>query len=186
MFQRNAATLMGAAFKLEPGCTVRKKLHEPRELPIERGAPVTDLTRLLNRMKARTLALTLCQTKARLTRIERQLGQSVRSLVSALRLSRNPSVKTSNQPLHLTVRANRQCTVGAGWSSPVARQAHNLKVAGSNPAPATNDPCDSRLSKASASERKSGFFFPAAKRRMAPRSPRSTMASSPSSGIRVT
>jgi hypothetical protein len=26
----------------------------------------------------------------------------------------------------------------AGWSSPVARQAHNLKVVGSNPAPATN------------------------------------------------
>ena len=29
-------------------------------------------------------------------------------------------------------------TIGVGWSSPVARQAHNLKVAGSNPAPATN------------------------------------------------
>ena len=29
-------------------------------------------------------------------------------------------------------------TLIAGWSSPVARQAHNLKVAGSNPAPATN------------------------------------------------
>ena len=28
--------------------------------------------------------------------------------------------------------------ISAGWSSPVARQAHNLKVAGSNPAPATN------------------------------------------------
>ncbi len=28
-------------------------------------------------------------------------------------------------------------TLIAGWSSPVARQAHNLKVAGSNPAPAT-------------------------------------------------
>lgn len=27
--------------------------------------------------------------------------------------------------------------VGAGWSSPVARQAHNLKVTGSNPVPAT-------------------------------------------------
>ena len=27
--------------------------------------------------------------------------------------------------------------LNAGWSSPVARQAHNLKVAGSNPAPAT-------------------------------------------------
>ena len=31
-----------------------------------------------------------------------------------------------------------QHALGAGWSSPVARQAHNLKVAGSNPAPATN------------------------------------------------
>jgi hypothetical protein len=31
----------------------------------------------------------------------------------------------------------------AGWSSPVARQAHNLKVTGSNPVPATNreNPC---------------------------------------------
>jgi len=28
----------------------------------------------------------------------------------------------------------------AGWSSPVARQAHNLKAAGSNPAPATKIP----------------------------------------------
>ena len=27
----------------------------------------------------------------------------------------------------------------AGWSSLVARQAHNLKVVGSNPAPATNE-----------------------------------------------
>ncbi len=26
----------------------------------------------------------------------------------------------------------------AGWSSPVARQAHNLKVTGSNPVPATS------------------------------------------------
>ena len=28
--------------------------------------------------------------------------------------------------------------LGAGWSSPVARWAHNPTVAGSNPAPATN------------------------------------------------
>jgi hypothetical protein len=28
-------------------------------------------------------------------------------------------------------------TTDAGWSSPVARQAHNLKVIGSNPIPAT-------------------------------------------------
>ena len=30
----------------------------------------------------------------------------------------------------------------AGWSSLVARQAHNLKVGGSNPSPATNYPFD--------------------------------------------
>ena len=28
----------------------------------------------------------------------------------------------------------------AGWSSPVAREAHNLEVAGSNPVPATLTP----------------------------------------------
>ena len=27
--------------------------------------------------------------------------------------------------------------IAAGWSSPAAREAHNLEVAGSNPAPAT-------------------------------------------------
>src|SRR5439155_19602891 len=32
----------------------------------------------------------------------------------------------------------------AGWSSPVARQAHNLKVVGSNPAPATKSKSRSR------------------------------------------
>jgi hypothetical protein len=34
----------------------------------------------------------------------------------------------------------------AGWSSPVARQAHNLKVAGSNPAPATTKNAASSIS----------------------------------------
>ena len=38
----------------------------------------------------------------------------------------------------------------AGWSSPVARQAHNLKVVGSNPTPAT---------KIKKSLRKAGAFF---------------------------
>src|SRR5262249_43036538 len=33
--------------------------------------------------------------------------------------------------------ASRFQLVDAGWSSPVARQAHNLKVVGSNPPPAT-------------------------------------------------
>ena len=34
-------------------------------------------------------------------------------------------------------RVARQLNSDAGWSSPVARQAHNLKVVGSNPTPAT-------------------------------------------------
>ena len=38
----------------------------------------------------------------------------------------------------LVLSACRSRHPDAGWSSPVARQAHNLKVAGSNPAPATN------------------------------------------------
>src|SRR5712692_1273727 len=45
-------------------------------------------------------------------------------------------------------------SVTAGWSSPVARWAHNPKVAGSNPAPATNaSPRDL--------ERSGGFVLPA-------------------------
>ena len=38
----------------------------------------------------------------------------------------------TNEPFPL-----KRSNVGAGWSSPVARQAHNLKVTGSNPVPAT-------------------------------------------------
>ena len=36
-------------------------------------------------------------------------------------------------------------SIGAGWSSPVARQAHNLKVGGSNPSPASNSRADSAV-----------------------------------------
>ena len=46
----------------------------------------------------------------------------------------------------------------AGWSSPVARQAHNLKVVGSNPTPAT------KTNKGSAN-RQSPFFMPPRKTR---------------------
>ena len=37
------------------------------------------------------------------------------------------------------LQSTLQTTPHAGWSSPVARQAHNLKVTGSNPVPATTD-----------------------------------------------
>jgi hypothetical protein len=46
--------------------------------------------------------------------------------------------------------------LAAGWSSPVARQAHNLKVAGSNPAPATKLSCKINWS----SESLTLFFCP--------------------------
>jgi SAM-dependent methyltransferase len=43
-------------------------------------------------------------------------------------------------------RAYNMGSIDAGWSSLVARRAHNPKVAGSNPAPATNeDPCTARV-----------------------------------------
>ncbi len=52
-----------------------------------------------------------------------------------------PSTRRHTNPIPSTQADPTDKTVphlGAGWSSPVARQAHNLKVAGSNPAPATN------------------------------------------------
>ena len=51
-------------------------------------------------------------------------------------------------PLDNTVEIKLQIEIGkfdAGWSSLVARRAHNPKVAGSNPAPATNLKKDSGL-----------------------------------------
>src|SRR5207249_12235869 len=42
-------------------------------------------------------------------------------------------------------RCNVESRFNAGWSSPVARQAHNLKVIGSNPIPATTDSLTSGL-----------------------------------------
>src|SRR5215469_18006696 len=50
-----------------------------------------------------------------------------------------PSPPTLSSPVILPRAANRRRLglILAGWSSPVARQAHNLKVVGSNPTPAT-------------------------------------------------
>ena len=52
-----------------------------------------------------------------------------------------PGVKPGSVRLKTTLRRKPQTqtqhTIPAGWSSPVARQAHNLKVRGSNPLPAT-------------------------------------------------
>ena len=53
---------------------------------------------------------------------------------------------TAARSRHHPAAPARPATPHAGWSSPVARQAHNLKVAGSNPAPATSFTCTSRSS----------------------------------------
>jgi hypothetical protein len=58
-------------------------------------------------------------------------------LVSHLPICR-PRLTSRNPSKCLPKNAsNRLPRVDAGWSSPVARQAHNLKVTGSNPVPAT-------------------------------------------------
>ena len=57
-------------------------------------------------------------------------------------LKRDSSLKTiakPRSPIALGAPAPHMVQSVAGWSSPVARQAHNLKAAGSNPAPATKN-----------------------------------------------
>ncbi len=53
-----------------------------------------------------------------------------------------PVLGTKSQHyLHFLLKTRKICHVsGAGWSSLVARRAHNPKVVGSNPAPATTFP----------------------------------------------
>ncbi len=48
-----------------------------------------------------------------------------------------PKTRKSRSPPDPPTHSHTPTHTNAGWSSPVARQAHNLKVAGSNPAPAT-------------------------------------------------
>ena len=55
---------MGAAFALEPDRPVPDNQHELKELQVQRSALVKDRTRLLNRLKTQTLALTRRQTKS--------------------------------------------------------------------------------------------------------------------------
>ena len=69
-------------------------------------------------------------------------------LVSLITVERPSEAKLScwsNNTPERRSGAHRQDTHNAGWSSPVARQAHNLKVIGSNPIPATKLPCNLNL-----------------------------------------
>ena len=60
---------------------------------------------------------------------------------------RNTAVRKNG----LRRRSERNERFNAGWSSPVARQAHNLKVVGSNPTPATKQ--------CRRADRPAAFFF---------------------------
>ena len=59
----------------------------------------------------------------------RSLPNLIRDLTLLKRYQKSPQIN---------ILAGKPQGSDAGWSSPVARQAHNLKAAGSNPAPATN------------------------------------------------
>src|SRR6185312_5292864 len=61
-----------------------------------------------------------------------------------LRLKARKSRSPPGLPSSPSSRSARN-TLDAGWSSPVARQAHNLKVVGSNPTPATKKPAIRRV-----------------------------------------
>ena len=56
----------------------------------------------------------------------------------SLRLFRPMPLRNSRARRWIDQPSLRQYTCTAGWSSPVARWAHNPKVGGSNPSPATN------------------------------------------------
>ena len=67
------------------------------------------------------------------------LGQPDEDHYNACRFYVPSRYTKSQQYLHFLPKTSRICHVsGAGWSSLVARRAHNPKVVGSNPAPATN------------------------------------------------
>ena len=59
-------------------------------------------------------------------------SKSLPNLINNVMLATQQAYLSYDAPNQIRCAKN-----GAGWSSPVARQAHNLKVVGSNPTPAT-------------------------------------------------
>ena len=75
-------------------------------------------------------------------------------------ISKKPlPVHTARRLFRLWIPSRRHTYGTAGWSSPVARQAHNLKVVGSNPTPATT------IATKGSANRQSPFFMPPRKTR---------------------
>ena len=78
---------MGAALRLEPDQAADENQHYLKELQVARQALVNDRTRLLNRVKTQTLAVTRRQTRARLAQIERHLTALQKEIWARLRQS---------------------------------------------------------------------------------------------------
>lgn len=76
---------MGAAFDLVPDRPQGENQQALKELQIARMALIKERTRLLNRQKTQTLAVTKRQTKARLNQIKRQLAELETELETRLR-----------------------------------------------------------------------------------------------------
>jgi len=76
---------MGAALDLEPDRPADENQRALKELQVARMAMVKDRTRLKNRMKTQTLAITKRQTGARLRQIERQLAEIEGEIKTLLR-----------------------------------------------------------------------------------------------------
>ena len=73
-------------------------------------------------------------------RAKHPIPSRTRPLSAAAPMVLRPKTRESRSPPNLiSPRTNspHETQITAGWSSPVARQAHNLKVVGSNPTPAT-------------------------------------------------
>ena len=78
---------MGAALDLVPDKPAGEDEKDLKELQVARTALVKDRTRLKNRLKTQTLAITRRQTNARLAQIERQLNALQDEIASLLKAS---------------------------------------------------------------------------------------------------
>jgi hypothetical protein len=118
---------------------LRLKTRESRSLPGLQNATYLlnhEIKRPLSRPKGRPQA---AFRRSRETCSASLTGDKSPSAICSGRSVNCQAVYAPRQNLRFCapVFCPRQKPYNAGWSSPVARQAHNLKAAGSNPAPAT-------------------------------------------------
>ena len=78
---------MGTALDLVADTPADEGQHELKELQVARTALVKDRTRLKNRLKTQTLAMTRRHTRARLAQVERQLDALQGEIASRLKAS---------------------------------------------------------------------------------------------------